>query len=262
MWYFTWILGLGFAVLLAIVNALCAATDTDGILGRRMYALPDAEASDGRGPGRFLMVATDSISAFDHVLSSVITDKGAVLTKLSLWWFDQLADLVPNHVVSADVPPAVAGRALVTERLAMIPVECVVRGYLTGSGWAEYRKTGTVTGIRLPEGLRDGDRLPEPIFTPAIKAELGEHDENVPFETIVEDAHVDRDLSRPPLFQAAFSYQSEPSAGIDLGPGVAAERVARPANTTTAAVSQEIGERRRPRLCLLLRTIVAAELAP
>ncbi len=153
---------------------------------RRMYALPDVEAVDGRGPGRFLMVATDSISAFDHVLSSVITDKGAVLTKLSLWWFDQLADLVPNHVVSADVPPAVAGRALVTERLAMIPVECVVRGYLTGSGWAEYRTTGTVTGIRLPAGLRDGDRLPEPIFTPAIKAELGEHDENVPFERIVE----------------------------------------------------------------------------
>ena len=153
---------------------------------RRMYALPDAEPDGGRGPGRFLMVATDSISAFDHVLSSMIMDKGAVLTRLSLWWFDQLGDIVPNHVVSADVPPPVSGRAVVTERLEMIPVECVVRGYLTGSGWAAYKKSGTVTGIELPAGLRDGDRLPEPIFTPAIKAELGEHDENVPFQTIVD----------------------------------------------------------------------------
>ena len=153
---------------------------------RRLYALPDAEASDGRAPGRFLMVATDAISAFDHVLASTIPDKGAVLTRLSLWWFDQLSDVIPHHVVSADVPGPVTGRALVTERLEMTPVECVVRGYLTGSGWAEYRSSGTVTGIKLPDGLRDGDRLPEPIFTPAIKAELGEHDENVPFERIVE----------------------------------------------------------------------------
>ena len=153
---------------------------------RRLYALPDAEASDGRAPGRFLMVATDAISAFDHVLASTIPDKGAVLTRLSLWWFDQLSDVIPHHVVSADVPGPVTGRALVTERLEMTPVECVVRGYLTGSGWAEYRTSGTVTGIKLPDGLRDGDRLPEPIFTPAIKAELGEHDENVPFERIVE----------------------------------------------------------------------------
>ncbi len=154
---------------------------------RRLYALPDAEpADDGRAPGRFLMVATDAISAFDHVLASTIPDKGAVLTRLSLWWFDQLADVVPNHVVSTDVPWPVTGRAIVTERLDMVPVECVVRGYLTGSGWAEYQASGTVTGIKLPKGLRDGDRLPEPIFTPAIKAELGEHDENVPFERIVE----------------------------------------------------------------------------
>ena len=153
---------------------------------RRLYALPDAEASDGRAPGRFLMVATDAISAFDHVLASTIPDKGAVLTRLSLWWFDQLSDVIPHHVVSADVPGPVTGRALVTERLEMTPVECVVRGYLTGSGWAEYRTSGTVTGIKLPDGLRDGGRLPEPIFTPAIKAELGEHDENVPFERIVE----------------------------------------------------------------------------
>ena len=154
---------------------------------RRLYALPDAEPSDdGRATGRFLMVATDAISAYDHVLASVIPDKGAVLTRLSVWWFEQLADIIPNHVVSTDVPGPVTGRALITERLAMTPVECVVRGYLTGSGWAEYRQSGTVTGIELPDGLRDGDRLPEPIFTPAIKAEVGEHDENVPFERIVE----------------------------------------------------------------------------
>lgn len=154
---------------------------------RRLYALPDAvDTADGRAPGRLLMVATDAISAFDHVLASTIPDKGAVLTKLSLWWFGQLADLIPHHVVSTDVPGPVTGRALVTERLDMVPVECVVRGYLTGSGWAEYVRSGTVTGIALPAGLRDGDRLPEPIFTPAIKAELGEHDENVPFSRIVE----------------------------------------------------------------------------
>lgn len=153
---------------------------------RRMYELPDAEPSGGRGPGRLLMVATDKISAFDHVLPSMIMDKGAVLTRLSLWWFEQLGDIVPNHVVSTDVPPPVAGRAVVTERLDMIPVECVVRGYLTGSGWAEYRVSGTVTGVELPQGLRDGDRLPEPIFTPAIKAQVGEHDVNVPFETVAE----------------------------------------------------------------------------
>lgn len=153
---------------------------------RRMYGLPDVEPTCGRGPGRLLMVATDAISAFDHVLPSTIMDKGAVLTRLSLWWFEQLGDIVPNHVVSADVPPPVAGRAVVTERLDMIPVECVVRGYLTGSGWAEYRSTGTVTGLALPPGLRDGDRLPEPIFTPAIKAKVGQHDVNVPFETVAE----------------------------------------------------------------------------
>lgn len=153
---------------------------------RRMYELPDAEGSDGRGPGRLLMVATDNISAFDHVLATTIPDKGAVLTQLSLWWFDQLADIMPHHVVSTDVPDAVAGRALVTERLAMVPVECVARGYLTGSGWAEYSRDGTVCGIALPPGLLDGDRLPEAIFTPAVKAPLGEHDENVTYERIEE----------------------------------------------------------------------------
>ena len=142
---------------------------------REMYALPD---------GDVLMVATDNISAFDHVLPTPIPGKGAVLTQLSLWWFERLRDLVPDHVVSVDVPDVVRGRAVVVEKLDMVPVECVARGYLTGSGWAEYQRSRTVCGVPLPDGLRDGDKLPAPIFTPAIKAELGEHDENVDFATI------------------------------------------------------------------------------
>ncbi|MCA0252694.1 MAG: phosphoribosylaminoimidazolesuccinocarboxamide synthase [Actinobacteria bacterium] len=137
------------------------------------------------GQGRILLVATDAISAYDFVLSTPIPDKGRVLTQLSLWWFAQLDDLIPNHVLSTDVPPEVAGRAVLVEPLEMVPVECVARGYLTGSGWQEYRASGSVTGIALPDGLQDGSRLPEPIFTPAIKAPLGEHDENVDFATIV-----------------------------------------------------------------------------
>lgn len=142
---------------------------------REMYALPD---------GDVLMVATDNISAFDYVLPTLIPGKGAVLTQLSLWWFEQLRGVVPNHVVSTKVPQEAEGRAIVVERLDMVPVECVARGYLTGSGWAEYQQSRTVCGVPLPGGLRDGDKLPGPIFTPAIKADLGEHDENVDFETI------------------------------------------------------------------------------
>ncbi len=142
---------------------------------REMYALPG---------GDVLMVATDNISAFDHVLPTPIPGKGAVLTQLSLWWFERLRDLVPDHIVSADVPEKVRGRAVVVEKLDMVPVECVARGYLTGSGWAEYQRSRTVCGVPLPDGLRDGDKLPAPIFTPAIKAEPGEHDENVDFATI------------------------------------------------------------------------------
>ena len=142
---------------------------------RDLFELPD---------GRLLMVASDRISAFDFVLSPDIPDKGEILTRMSLWWFEQLGDLVPNHVVSADVPASVAGRAVICERLAMYPVECVARGYLTGSGLLDYRSTGSVCGISLPDGLEDGSRLPEPIFTPATKAELGEHDENVDFDAV------------------------------------------------------------------------------
>ncbi|MBB1508561.1 phosphoribosylaminoimidazolesuccinocarboxamide synthase [Tessaracoccus sp. MC1756] len=134
--------------------------------------------------GRILMVATDNISAYDHVLSTLIPDKGAILTQLSLWWFDQLTDIVENHVVSTEVPEAVAGRATLVESLDMVEVECVARGYLTGSGWTEYQESRTVCGVPLPEGLRDGDKLPEPIFTPAIKAPMGEHDMNVDYASI------------------------------------------------------------------------------
>ncbi len=132
------------------------------------------------------MVASDRISAYDFVLDTTIPDKGEILTRMSLWWFEQLADLVPNHVVSTEVPDAVRGRAVVCEPLDMFPVECVARGYLAGSGLADYRSTGRVCGIPLPDGLEDGSRLPEPIFTPATKADLGDHDENVSYDAVVD----------------------------------------------------------------------------
>jgi phosphoribosylaminoimidazole-succinocarboxamide synthase len=140
----------------------------------------------GEHEGRLLMVASDRISAYDFVLDTTIPDKGEILTRMSLWWFEQLSGLVGNHVVSTDVPASVAGRAVICEQLDMFPVECVARGYLTGSGLLDYRRTGQVCGIPLPAGLQDGSHLPEPIFTPATKADLGDHDENVDFEAVVE----------------------------------------------------------------------------
>jgi phosphoribosylaminoimidazole-succinocarboxamide synthase len=139
----------------------------------------------GQHAGRLLMVASDRISAYDFVLDTTIPDKGEILTRMSLWWFDQLADLVPNHVVSAEVPDDVRGRAVVCERLDMFPVECVARGYLAGSSLADYRASGQVCGHALPDGLEEGSRLPGPIFTPATKADLGEHDENVDYDSVV-----------------------------------------------------------------------------
>ncbi len=150
---------------------------------RDLYRLED---------GRLLMVASDRISAYDFVLETTIPDKGVILTQMSLWWFEQLADLVPNHIVSTDVPDSVRGRAVVCEELAMFPVECVARGYLTGSGLADYRATGEVCGIALPPGLEDGSRLPEPIFTPATKAALGDHDENVSYDAVVDVVGAER----------------------------------------------------------------------
>jgi phosphoribosylaminoimidazole-succinocarboxamide synthase len=140
----------------------------------------------GEHAGRLLMVASDRISAYDFVLDTEIPDKGEILTRMSLWWFDQLSGLIANHVVSSEVPASVAGRAVICESLAMYPVECVARGYLTGSGLLDYQRTGEVCGIELPPGLQDGSQLPEPIFTPATKAALGDHDENVDYEAVVE----------------------------------------------------------------------------
>jgi phosphoribosylaminoimidazole-succinocarboxamide synthase len=169
-----------------------------------------AQTPEGAHPERMLVVASDRVSAFDQVLSPGIAGKGELLTTLSLWWFDQLAGAdggrgIPNHLAASHtltrgadgeantaddlqslIPDAVAGRAMVVKSLDMQPIECVVRGYLTGSGWAEYRESGTVCGIALPDGLSNGDRLPEPIYTPAFKAEQGEHDENITFERTVE----------------------------------------------------------------------------
>jgi phosphoribosylaminoimidazole-succinocarboxamide synthase len=129
--------------------------------------------------GTLLLVASDRISAFDYVLETPIPDKGKILTQLSLWWFSRLVDIVPNHLIDAAVPPEFAGRAMACRPLSMVPVECVARGYLTGTGLADYRREGVVAGIALPQGLTDGSRLPEPIFDPDTKAPKGEHDENL-----------------------------------------------------------------------------------
>ncbi len=161
------------------------APDLDGARHLHSGKVRDLyEVTGGEHDGCLLMVASDRISAFDFVLDTTIPDKGEILTRMSLWWFEQLADLVPNHLVSLDVPAAVRGRAVVCERLAMFPVECVARGYLTGSGLLDYRATGEVCGIALPDGLQDGSRLPGAIFTPATKAELGDHDENVSYDAV------------------------------------------------------------------------------
>ena len=150
---------------------------------RDLYAPLDA---DGKAcDDQVLLVASDRISAFDFILSTPIPDKGKVLTQLSLWWFEQMADLVPNHVVSTDVPDAVAGRAVLVERLDMVPLEAIARAYLTGGGLAEYRATGAVCGVALPDGLVDASKLETPIFTPTSKAEIGDHDESMTFDEAV-----------------------------------------------------------------------------
>ncbi|MGO1801859.1 MAG: phosphoribosylaminoimidazolesuccinocarboxamide synthase [Microbacteriaceae bacterium] len=145
----------------------------------------DLYASEDAADPRILVVASDRVSAFDFVLSPGIPEKGALLTQLSRWWFEQLGD-VPNHLADGELPASVADRAMLAQSLEMLPIECVVRGYITGSGWAEYQEHGTICGIPLPMGLENGDRLPEPLFTPAYKAPMGEHDENITFERTVE----------------------------------------------------------------------------
>jgi len=185
---------------------------------RELYAVGD----------RLLLVASDRISAFDYVLDTPIPDKGRILTQLSLWWFERLADLVPNHVISADPEQypaelagdveALRGRSMLCERLDMLLIECVARGYLTGSGLAEYRASGTVCGLPLPEGLVDGSRLDEPVFTPAAKAELGEHDENVSFGEVAKrtGAAVAEELRRLTLSVYAAARELALDRGIIL----------------------------------------------
>lgn len=149
----------------------------------------DLYTSDA-APGRVLVVASDRVSAFDHILEPAIPGKGALLTQLSLWWFTRLG--MPHHLAAAHpslgehLPPGVAERSMLVHELDMFPLECVVRGYLAGSGWAEYQKSQSICGIALPAGLEMGDRLPEPIYTPATKAPAGEHDENITYERTVE----------------------------------------------------------------------------
>ncbi|MCR4755576.1 MAG: phosphoribosylaminoimidazolesuccinocarboxamide synthase [Lachnospiraceae bacterium] len=141
-----------------------------------------------------IMVATDRISCFDVILNNSVTDKGKVLTQMSKFWFDLTKDIIPNHMIStntADMPeffrtPEFEGRSMLCKKLTMLPVECIVRGYITGSGWASYVKEGTVCGIKLPEGLKESDKLPEPIYTPSTKAEIGDHDENISYEQSIE----------------------------------------------------------------------------
>lgn len=159
--------------------------------------------------GDLVMVASDRISAYDWVLPTEVPDKGRILTQLSLWWFDQLADLVPHHVLGTDLPAGApddwAGRTLVCKSLDMVPVECVARGYLTGSGLAEYDETRTVCGLALPEGLVDGSELPAPIFTPATKAAVGDHDENVSYEEVARRVGADTAARLRQATLAAYS---------------------------------------------------------
>ncbi len=141
-----------------------------------------------------ILVATDRISAFDHILKNEVTGKGKILTQMSRFWFDMTGDIISNHMISTDVADMpeffrnerFEGRSMLVKKLNMLPVECIVRGYITGSGWESYKKTGVVCGITLPGGLRESEKLPEPIYTPSTKAELGEHDENISYERSVE----------------------------------------------------------------------------
>jgi phosphoribosylaminoimidazole-succinocarboxamide synthase len=160
--------------------------------------------------GELLLVASDRISAFDYILPTEIPGKGKLLTQLSLFWFEMMSDLVPNHLISTDVPEEFAGRGVIVKPLEMFPIECVARGYLTGSGWSEYKQSQSVTGIPLSAGLLDGSKLEEAIFTPATKADVGDHDINISFEKAAEviglaDAKVLRDLTLA-LYTKAHDY--------------------------------------------------------
>jgi len=176
------------------------------------------------GDDRLLLVASDRISAYDHVLPTPIPDKGRVLTQLSVWWFDQLTPVLDSfgashHLVSADdVPASAAGRAMLVRRLSMLPVECVARGYLSGSGTVEYSRTGSIRDVALPAGLVEGSRLPSPVFTPSTKAEVGEHDEAIDFSSVVDAVGSSRAEELRELTLALYSRAAEIAleAGIIL----------------------------------------------
>jgi phosphoribosylaminoimidazole-succinocarboxamide synthase len=160
-----------------------------------------------------IMVASDRVSIYDVVLPTAIPDKGAVLTQLSLWWFDRLADIVPHHVISGvDVPAEFAGRAVRCRRLEMLPVECIARGYLAGLGLEEYRKQGTVSGVALPDGLVEGSKLPEPIFTPTTKAAVGQHDEFMTFDDVAGVVGADTAARLRELTLAVYTRGAETAA--------------------------------------------------
>ena len=164
-----------------------------------------------------VLVASDRVSVYDAILPTLIPDKGRILTQLSLWWFDQLADLVPHHVISAtDVPADVVGRAVRVRRLAMVPVECIARGYLAGLGLAEYRKDGTVSGVSLPAGLLEGSRLPEPVFTPTTKAAAGAHDEFITFADVVRQVGADTAERLRDLTLAVYRRGAEIAAEVGI----------------------------------------------
>ena len=164
-----------------------------------------------------VLVASDRVSIYDVVLPTAIPDKGAVLTQMSLWWFDRLGDLVPNHMISGtDVPPEFAGRAMRCRRLEMLPVECVARGYLTGGGLTEYERTGAVSGVALPPGLVDGSRLPEPIFTPSTKAPAGQHDEPMSFAEVEDLVGTDTAARLRDLTLAVYTRGAQTAAATGI----------------------------------------------
>jgi phosphoribosylaminoimidazole-succinocarboxamide synthase len=187
--------------------------------------------------GDLLMVASDRISAYDVIMPNPIPDKGRVLNQMSIFWFENTEGICPNHFISEEVPPEAAGRGMRVRKLEMYPVECVVRGYLSGSGWREYRESGAICGIELPAGMKESEKLPEPIFTPATKAELGEHDENIDFDRaaeIIGDRPLMEELRRVSievyrwasehaaergimLADTKFEFGSSPGAEIVLG---------------------------------------------
>jgi phosphoribosylaminoimidazole-succinocarboxamide synthase len=196
-----------------------------GLEDRHLHAGKVRDLYDA-GDGLLLMVASDRISAFDYILPTVIPDKGAVLTGMSLWWFEQLADVIPNHVVTASVAdyPAVfapyaeelGGRSVLCRKLDMVGVECVARGYLAGSGVADYQSNGSVCGVPLPPGLLDGSRLPEPIFTPTTKAPVGQHDEAMTFEAVVADVGPEVAESLRSLTLAVYSRGRDLAEQADI----------------------------------------------